>query len=463
MEIINLSVHRQRRVFAIWTALLAASFALYAVGGVYATSPGTNTVGFGEVVSHYDRCGYLRGSVLIAQHGQVIYARGIGEANTQTHTPNTPQTRFGVASITKQFTAALVLQQVAQGRIRLDGTISDYLPWYRKDTGRRITVDELLHHTSGLPADYNDPEFCETPEARQHYEPQEFAEKFCQPNLAAEPGSTWAYSNCGYVLLGLILERVSGKPFETLLKERLLEPLGMKDTGLDHNDLQANGGACGYTRHAGPRYTPGPYLDRSHVFSAGGMYCSAEDLLRWNQALSSTNFFNEDIRRAMFTPLKHDWADGWFVTRIPQGAPGGGSLLAEMRGDMPGSFFAWVLRYPEQDAVMIVLRNGYGSTEHLEQNLQAVLFGQAPRLPSRSPKDILARCGQNIVGSIVEHRMLTASAFLVVVPFYFFVRSSRRSRTASELTVNPVTTPRSSRENLVTPKTEATSVSGATA
>jgi CubicO group peptidase (beta-lactamase class C family) len=429
MTIINLHVQRQPRVFAIWTALLAAGFALCAVSGAYATNPATNAVGFDEVVSHYAHNGYLRGAVLIAQHGQVLFAKGIGEANTQTHTPNTPQTRFGIASITKQFTAALVLQQVDQGRIRLDGTISEYLPWYRKDTGQRMTVDQLLHHTSGLPADYNDPEFCDTPEARQHYEPQEFAEKFCQPNLVAEPGSTWAYSNCGYVLLGLILERASGKPFETLLKEQLLEPLGMKDTGLDHNDLLGNGGACGYTRHAGPRYTPGPYLDRSHIFSAGAMYSSTEDLLRWNRALSSTNFFNEGIRRAMFTPLKHDWADGWFVTNIPQGGPGAGSLLAEMRGDMPGNFFAWVLRYPEQDAVIIVLRNGYGSTEHFEQNLQAVLFGQAPRLPSRSPKDVLARCGQIIVGSVREHWMLAASASLAVVAFYFFTRSSRKPRT----------------------------------
>ena len=142
---------------------------------------------------------------------------------------------------------------------------------------------------------------------------------------AAEPGAGWAYSNRGYVLLGLILESATGKSFEALLKESLLEPLGMKDTGLDHNDLAAQGGASGYTRHAGPRYTPGPCLDRSHIFSAGAMYSSAEDLLRWNQALSSTNFFPPEIRKAMFTPDKHDWADGWFVTRIAQRSPGAGN------------------------------------------------------------------------------------------------------------------------------------------
>jgi CubicO group peptidase (beta-lactamase class C family) len=376
---------------AFWSrAALLVTLALLGRAGWCASDPGSKAARFDEVVSHYERGGYFQGVVLVAQHGEVIFAKGVGEANLLTHAPNSPRTKFGIASITKQFTAALVLQQVAEGRIRLNGVVSDYLPWYRKDTGQRMTVDQLLHHTAGLPPDYDDPEFSDTPAACRHYGPQEFAKKFCQPDLVAEPGARWAYSNCGYVLLGLILENVTGKSFADLLRERLLAPLGMNDTGLDHNNLAQLGGASGYTRHAGPRYTPGPALDRIHIFSAGAMYSSAEDLLRWNQALSSTNFFPEDLRRAMFTPSQRAWADGWFVTKIAQGQPGAGNHLAEMRGDMPGNFFAWMLRYPDQDAVIIVLRNGYGSTEHLEQNLQAVLFDQPARLPSRSPKDLLA-------------------------------------------------------------------------
>lgn len=115
----------------------------------------------------------------------------------------------------------------------------------------------------------------------------------------------------------------------------------------------------------------------------------------------------------MFIPGQRDWAYGWFVTKISAGSPGAGSVLAEMRGDMPGNFFAWMLRYPEQDAVIIVLRNGYGSTEHLEENLQAVLFNQTPRLPSRSPKDVLAHCGLLIWNSVSQH-------FLLLTTFTFF-------------------------------------------
>jgi CubicO group peptidase (beta-lactamase class C family) len=367
---------------------------------------------FDEVISHYAQRGYFQGAVLVAQHGQVIYAKGVGEANRETHTLNTPQTRFGIASITKQFTAALVLQEVEQGRIRLDGAVSDYLPWYRKDTGQHMTVDQLLHHTSGLPADYDSPEFSNTPEAARRYEPLEFAQKFCQPSLVAVPGTKWAYSNCGYVLLGLILEQATGKRFEDLLNEQLLVPLDMKNTGLAHDALVQLCGAVGYTRHAGPRFTPGPRLDPTHIFSAGAMYSCAEDLLRWNQALSSTNFFSEEVRSAMFTPGVHDWADGWFVSKIPQGTPGAGNVLAEMRGDMPGNFFTWVLRYPDVDAVVIVLRNAYGSTEHLEDNLQAVLFGQPPHLPARNTKDVLAHGAQTAVSFATGHTLVLALIFL---------------------------------------------------
>src|SRR5437899_8426526 len=157
---------------------------------------------------------------------------------------------------------------------------------------------------------------------------------------------------------------------------------------MDYNNLTHSGGALGYVRHAGPRYTRGPFLDLKHVFAAGAMYSTVEDLFLWNQALSSKNLLPDNFREQLFRPELNNWACGWFVTKIPPGAAGAGITLAEMRGDMPGNFFAWILRFPEQDAVIIVLRNGYGSTEHLEEKLQAILFDQRPKLPSRNGKDI---------------------------------------------------------------------------
>lgn len=358
-----------------------------------------------ELVARYAKYGYLNGAVLVAERGKIIYEKGVGEANMVSHVPNTPRTKFGIASLTKQFTAVLVLQQVAEGKIQLGGKVSNYLPWYRKDTGERMTIEEVLHHTAGLAADFDMLEFGDSEAAARHYEPQAFAAKFCQQNLLSEPGTKWAYSNCGYNLLGLILERVTGKSFGDLLRERLLEPMGMKDTGMDRNDLVQLGGAAGYVRHAGPRYTPGPYQDRTHFFAAGGMYSTAEDLFRWSEAFSGDGFVPKEIREQMFKSGLNDWGYGWFAREITPGEPGAGSVLVEMRGDMTGNYFSWILLYPEQNDAIIVLRNGYGSTERLEQNIQAILFDTEPRMPSRNAKDLVALAWLIPARWVASHRL----------------------------------------------------------
>jgi len=378
-----------------------------------------------QVVSHYKKLGYFNGAILVSDHGKVIYSKGVGEANMQTHMPNTPRTRFGIASITKQFTALLVLQQAAEGKILLQGKVSDYLPWYRKDTGSRMTIEQLLHHTSGLPSDFDSPEFNATREAARRYEHQEFAEKFCQPLLSSEPGTKWEYSNCGYNLLGLVLERVTGMRFNDLLHQHVLDPLGMKDSGLDQNDL-GRSGATGYLRHAGPRYTRGAFIDRIHGFSSGSMYSTVEDLYKWNQALSSGDFISKELREQIFAPGLHNWGYGWFITKIPAGQPGAGNTMAEMRGDLPENFFAWTLRYPKRDAVIMTLRNVYGSTEGLEQNIQAILFDAEPNLPSRSPKDVAAEIALVPAAWIASHGALAVLLFLVIAAVIWFARRRKR-------------------------------------
>jgi CubicO group peptidase (beta-lactamase class C family) len=366
-----------------------------------------------QIVRHYHEHGYLNGAVLVGENGRIIYEKGVGEADFTLHTPNTPLTKFGIGSITKQFTALLVLQEVDKGKLSLGDAVAKVLPWYRRDTGSQMTIEQLLHHTSGLPPDFDSPEFSGEPAAGKFYAPKDFAKQFCSQNLVSQPGTTWNYSNCGYILLGLILEQVTGEPYGKLLHERVLDPLEMKNTGLAQKDYSEMGGAIGYNRHAGPRYTRGPYLDLSHCFSAGAMYSTVEDLFVWNQALTSNSLITPPQREQIFRPGKNNWGYGWFVTKIPPGMPGMGSSQEEMRGDMPDNFFSWILRYPEQDAVIIVLRNSYESTEHFEENLQATLFDAPPRLPSRKIGDVLA-------GPFVKFGAVTHLHWLIV-PFILFL------------------------------------------
>jgi CubicO group peptidase (beta-lactamase class C family) len=373
----------------------------------------TKTERIDQIVRHYHEHGYLNGAVLVGDNGRIIYEKGVGEADFASHTPNTPLTRFGIGSITKQFTALLVLQVVDEDKLSLDDTVAKVLPWYRHDTGSQMTIEQLLHHTSGLPHDFDSPEFSGEPAAGKFYAPKDFAKQFCSQNLVSQPGTTWNYSNCGYILLGLILEQVTGEPYGKLLHERVLDPLEMQNTGLAQKDYSEMGGAIGYNRHAGPRYTRGLYLDLSHCFSAGAMYSTVEDLFVWNQALTSNSLITPPQREQIFRPGKNNWGYGWFVTKIPPGMPGMGSSQEEMRGDMPDNFFSWILRYPEQDAVIIVLRNSYESTEHFEENLRAALFDAPPRLPSRKIGDVLA-------GPFVKFGAVTHLHWLIV-PFILFL------------------------------------------
>ena len=145
--------------------------------------------------------------------------------------PNTPDTKFRLGSITKQFTATVMLQLVEQGKIKLDAKLSDYLPEYRKDTGNKVTIHHLLTHTSGIPSYTGQPGFFENV-SRNPYKVDEFVKKYASGDLEFEPGSRFSYNNSGYFLLGAIIEKVTGKTYEQVLKEKILDPVGMKNTKL---------------------------------------------------------------------------------------------------------------------------------------------------------------------------------------------------------------------------------------
>ena len=135
----------------------------------------TKTERIDEIVPYYHEHGYLNGAVLVGEKGRIIYEKGAGETDFALQTPNTSLTRFGIGSITKQFTALLVLQEVDNGRLALSNVVAKVLPWYRHDTGSQITIEQLLHHTSGLPSDFNSPEFSGKAAAGKFYAPEDFA------------------------------------------------------------------------------------------------------------------------------------------------------------------------------------------------------------------------------------------------------------------------------------------------
>ena len=259
-----------------------------------------------EVLSLAHKYRQFNGTALVAENGKVIHKQGYGLANMEWNIPNTPDTRFRLGSITKQFTAALTLQLIEQGKLKLDGKISDYLPDYRKDIGQKVTIHHLLTHTSGIPSYTSQPGFFENV-SRNPYKVADFVTKYASGDLEFEPGSKHVYNNSGYFLLGAIIESVTGKTYEQALKENILDPAGMKNTGYDHHNPLIPKRAAGY-RKTGDGYENALYLDMTIPYAAGAMYSTVEDLFLWDQALYTDKLLSAQSKELMFKPFLQDYA-----------------------------------------------------------------------------------------------------------------------------------------------------------
>lgn len=187
----------------------------------------------------------FNGSVLVAENDKVIFKKGYGSANMEWKIPNAVDTKFRIGSVTKQFTATLILLLEQEGKINLQEKISKYLPWYRKDSGDKITIEHLLKHTSGIP-NYTVRADVMNDIAIHDYSPKEIAEKFCSGDPEFEPGTKFKYNNSAYFLLGVIVEEITKKPYAENLKEKIFEPLKMKNSGIDSPKALLENRANGY-------------------------------------------------------------------------------------------------------------------------------------------------------------------------------------------------------------------------
>lgn len=311
--------------------------------------------------------GEFNGTVLVARQGRVIYEHSFGFANLEWKMPNDVRTKFEIGSMTKQFTALLILQFVNEGNLKLDGHLSDYLPYYRRDTGSRVTIHNLLSHTSGIPNFLAAPGFLEGSESRMKYSVKEFARKYCSGGLQFAPGTKFAYSNSGYFLLGAILEQLSGKPYEQLLQERIFSPLGMKDSGYAHTETITSHRAAGYERSAeGLRNAR--YYDMSIPFAAGAMYSTVGDLYLWDQALYTERLLPTKMRELLFKPNLENYGYGWGILIPKPGFPFAGESIP-MHGGAIFGFQSLIQRIPSQRSLIVLLDNTE-STKLLDIALQ---------------------------------------------------------------------------------------------
>jgi CubicO group peptidase (beta-lactamase class C family) len=347
-----------------------------------------------KLAAEYAECCGFSGTVLVSEHDKVIFKKGYGLADREWNIANTPDVKFRLGSITKQFTSMLVMQQVAKGKIKLDGHITDYLDYYRKDTGGKVTIHQLLTHTSGIPSYTDDPKFFGEV-SRNFFAPDEFVKKYCSGDLQFEPGSKFHYDNSGYFLLGVILEHVTGKSYEALLKENIFQPLGMQDTGYDHYADILPKRATGYQQEL-EGVVNAPFLDMSLPYAAGSLYSTVEDMYKWDQALYTDKLLSNDLKQKLFTPALEHYAYGWTITTIAEGEPGVGQTQIGHGGGING-FNTLEERLVGDHDLIVVFNNTPGADlGEMAKGVRAILYGQEATAPKRS-------IGQEIGGTIVKH------------------------------------------------------------
>ena len=267
---------------------------------------------------------------------------------------NTVHTNFRIASLTKQFTAACILLLQERGRLNVHDPIARYLSGLPA-AWQPITVHQLLTHTSGVPNYTSSPEIAKID--RTGATPQQMIELVANEPLEFRPGTNWNYSNTGYILLGMIVEKVSGHSYADFLKANIFEPLGMSDSGYDNPTDVIKERASGYDITDG-RIANADFIDMSVPYAAGGIYSTVEDMYRWNEALSEpSKLLSADSLKQMFTEYPeaaHEgqhYGYGVVISRLKFGR-----LLYYHGGGVEG-FSSSIQRYPEDRVCIITLSN----------------------------------------------------------------------------------------------------------
>ena len=281
--------------------------------------------------------------------------------------------------------------------------MTTYLPDYPKKTGDKVNIHHLLTHTSGIPSYTGLPDFVEK-RSRDPYTPAELIKVFSDMELEFEPGSKFRYNNSGYFLLGAIIEKVTGQSYEDVLRKRIFEPLGMRDSGYDHHRtrLAKRAGAYEATLDG---YQNAGYLDMSIPYAAGSLYSTVEDLHKWDQALYTDKVVSAKSRELMFTPVLENYAYGWTVRKAPSGAK-----IIGHGGGING--FSTLIERLVEDRHLIVLLNNTGGTRlgEMAEGIRAILAGQEAKMPKRpvAPALYQAYKEKGAAAAIAQYRELKA-------------------------------------------------------
>jgi len=368
--------------------LLCALFMVSATAALFQSAPNVSTSPrmtdqqiLQDLRSHIDQLvaqDRFSGTVLVAKDGQILFEHAYGDADHAFNVPNKVDTKFNLGSMGKMFTAVSILQLVQEGKLSLDDRLIKVVPDYPdKDIASKITVSQLLTHTSGLGDMFNQ-KFQDTPKDKL-VTLQAHLPLFTGEPLLFDPGTQWSYSNAGFIVLGLVIEHVSGESYYDYVREHVFKPAGMINTDNYNIDADVPNLALGYTT-GGPSAAPGAPRKTNLYFlqrgaSAGGGYSTVGDLLRFSEALQKQKLLNKEYTDLGLTgkvPTTHKdakYAFGMeeaFVNGVRIVGHGGGGPGISSNLDM----------YPALGYTVAIMSNYDGGAQIVNERLRRELTGQ---------------------------------------------------------------------------------------
>ena len=323
-----------------------------------------------SLLAAFEKQKLFNGSVLVCWKGAIILERGDGYKDLPAKTPDDENTIYQIGSITKQFTSAIILLLQEQGRLSVQDKLSKYIPDYPH--GDSITIENLLTHTSGIYNYTNDGVFMST-RTEKPIERDSLIARFKYKPLDFRPGERFSYSNSGYILLGYIIERITGKSYFQVVRDDIFQPLQMEHSGFDFAGLKSPDKATGYLSPASNQGST--IVDSSVSFAAGALYTTVGDLYKWDRALYTGKIISQTSLQKAFTPYKSNYGYGWVSDSA------WGKKVVEHGGGITG-FTSFILRVPEEGTCIIMLDNRQsGALEKMAATINALLHGEKYELP----------------------------------------------------------------------------------
>jgi CubicO group peptidase (beta-lactamase class C family) len=316
----------------------------------------------------------FNGTVLVAQKGRIVLQKGYGSKNADKLLLNDGNSIFQVGSITKQFTAAVILKLQEMQLLSIHDKLSKYFP--ELPFAGKLTIEQLLSHTAGIFNYTNNADFMKLEAVKPATREKLFA-LFKDKPLEFEPGTRFNYSNSGYLLLGFVIEKITGKPYYQVVHEFIFTPLQMDHSGFNFAGLQSPHKAIGYSTLHGKTSTPAGIVDSSASFAAGAIYSSVTDLYKWDRSLYGEKIISHASLTNAYTRRQGIYGLGWVIDSAH------GKEIYQHSGGIFG-FTSFIVRSPSEDICIILCDNkGDGGLESIAKGINAILHHQPYELPKQ--------------------------------------------------------------------------------